>query len=205
MRRHAKKLAALALTAAFTLAALPGSADASSLGAQDFIQARQAKVTDLLKKPASSARDQQIAAVLDGMLDYERLAREALSQHWSTLDDGQRKEFTELLKKLVQRNYERNIRNIQGYSVEYLGETASDGAVVVVRTRAASKKNRREPPVEIDYRLEQTGDDWRVFDIVTEGSSLVGNYRSQFNRIIRKDGYNALVKRLQDRLAKDEA
>lgn len=204
MKHHAKKLAALALTAAFTFAALPGAAIASSLGAQDFIRARQAKVTDLLKKPASSARDQQIAAVLDGMLDYDRLAREALSQHWSTLEDAQRKEFTDLLKKLVQRNYERNIKNIQGYSVEYLGEDAKD-AVVVVRTRAASKTNRREPPVEIDYRLEQVGDEWRVFDIVTEGSSLVGNYRNQFNRIIRKDGYDALVKRLQDRLAKDEA
>ncbi len=204
MRRHAKTLA-LALMAAFSLAALPGSAEASTSGAQDFIQERQAKVTDLLKKPASSSRDQQIAAVLDGMLDYERLAREALSRHWSTLEDEQRKEFTELLKKLVQRNYERNIRNILGYSVEYLGETASKEAVVVVRTRAASKKNRREPPVEIDYRLEQVGDSWRVFDIVTEGSSLVGNYRSQFNRIIRKDGYDALVKRLQDRLAEDEA
>jgi len=204
MKHHAKKLAALALTAAFTFAALPGAAIASSLGAQDFIRARQTTVTDLLKKPASSARDQQIAAVLDGMLDYDRLAREALSQHWSTLEEAQRKEFTDLLKKLVQRNYERNIKNIQGYTVEYLGEDAKD-AVVVVRTRAASKTNRREPPVEIDYRLEQVGNEWRVFDIVTEGSSLVGNYRNQFNRIIRKDGYDALVKRLQDRLAKDEA
>lgn len=204
MKRHAKKLTVLALAAALTLTALPGAAFAS-LSAQEFIQDRQAKVTDLLKKPAGSARDQQIAAVLDGMLDYDRLAREALSQHWGTLDEAQRKEFTELLKKLVQRNYERNIKNIQGYNVEYLGETATDGSAVIVRTRAASKKNRREPPVEIDYRLEQIGDEWRVCDIVTEGSSLVRNYRSQFNRIIKKDGYDALVKRLQERIANDEA
>lgn len=204
MKRHAKKLTVLALAAALTLTALPGAAFAG-VSAQEFIQDRQAKVTDLLKKPASSARDEQIAAVLDGMLDYDRLAREALSQHWANLEESQRKEFTELLKKLVQRNYERNIKNIQGYSVEYLGETAADGSAVIVRTRAASKKNRREPPVEIDYRLEQVGDEWRVCDIVTEGSSLVRNYRSQFNRIIKKDGYDALVKRLQEKIANDEA
>ena len=203
MKRHAKKLTVLALAAALTLTALPGGAFAG-VSAQEFIQDRQAKVTDLLKKPASSARDEQIAAVLDGMLDYDRLAREALSQHWANLEESQRKEFTELLKKLVQRNYERNIKNIQGYSVEYLGETAADGSAVIVRTRAASKKNRREPPVEIDYRLEQVGDEWRVCDIVTEGSSLVRNYRSQFNRIIKKDGYDALVKRLQEKIANDE-
>lgn len=204
MKRHAKKFAAIALTA-IALGALPGIAGASSAGAQDFIQARQNKVTDLLRKPASAARDKQIASVLDGMLDYDRLARESLAQHWSSLDEAQQKDFTELLKQLVQRNYERNIKNIQGYKVEYLGENASGNSAVVVRTRAASKTNVREQPIEIDYRLEQSGDDWRVFDIVTEGSSLVNNYRGQFNRIIRKDGYDALVKRLQDRLAKGEA
>lgn len=204
MKLHAKKIAAIALTA-IALGALPGVAGASSMGAQEFIQARQTKVTDLLRKPASSARDQQIASVLDGMLDYERLARESLAQHWSSLGDEQKKDFTELLKKLVQRNYERNIKNIQGYDVEYLGESGSGKSAIVVRTRAASKKNVREQPIEIDYRLEQTDGDWRVFDIVTEGSSLVNNYRNQFNRIIRKDGYDALVKRLQDRLDKGEA
>lgn len=204
MRRHAKKIIALTLTAV-ALGFAPGLARASSTNAQGFIQGKQAQVTDLLRKPASSSRDQQIASVLDGMLDYDRLARESLSQHWSSLDGGQQKDFTELLKKLVQRNYERNIKNIQGYAVEYLGESPSGSSVIVVKTRAASKTNAREQPVEIDYRLEQTGDAYRVFDIVTEGSSLVSNYRSQFNRIIRKDGYDALVKRLQDKLAQGEA
>lgn len=202
MKRHAKKLVSLTLmTLALGLA--PGLAEAGDTGARAFIQARQSQVTDLLKKPANSARDKQIASVLDGMLDYDKLARESLSRHWADLAEGQKKEFTDLLKQLVQRNYERNIKNIQGYSVEYLGETNAKKAVVV-KTRAASKTNRREQPIEIDYRLEQTGDEWRVFDIVTEGSSLVGNYRNQFNRIIRKDGYDALIQRLQDRLDKDE-
>lgn len=204
MNRHAKKIVAVALTT-LALGMMPTLASASSTGAQAFIQSRQSQVTDLLRKPASSTRDQQIASVLDGMLDYERLARESLSQHWDGLAENQRKDFTDLLKKLVQRNYERNIRNIQGYAVEYLGESASGASVVVVKTRAASKTKVREEPVEIDYRLEQSGDAWRVFDIVTEGSSLVSNYRNQFNRIIKKDGYDALVKRLQDKLAKGEA
>lgn len=204
MRRHARKIIAVTLSA-LALGVVPGLARASSTGAQGFIQSRQSEVTSLLRKPASSARDQQIASVLDGMLDYDRLARESLAQHWSTLDEAQQKNFTELLKKLVQRNYERNIKNIQGYSVEYLGESATGNSVILVKTRAASKTNAREQPIEIDYRIEQAGESYRVFDIITEGSSLVNSYRGQFNRIIRKDGYDALVKRLEDRLAKGEA
>lgn len=204
MRAHAKKIVAITLTA-LALGIAPGLAHASSSGAQGFIQEKQAEVVDLLRKPASSSRDQQIASVLDGMLDYDRLARESLSEHWASLDANQQKDFTELLKKLVQRNYERNIKSIQGYAVEYLGENGSGKAGILVKTRAASKTNVREQPIEIDYRLEAVGDAYRVFDIITEGSSLVRNYRSQFNRIIRKDGYDALIKRLEDRLAKGEA
>jgi phospholipid transport system substrate-binding protein len=40
---------------------------------------------------------------------------------------------------------------------------------------------------------------------VTEGSSLVNNYKNQFHRIIQKDGYDALVKRMKDKLAKGQA
>ena len=49
------------------------------------------------------------------------------------------------------------------------------------------------------------GDDWKVIDIVTEGSSLVNNYKNQFHRIIQKDGYEALIKRMKDKLAKNQS
>jgi phospholipid transport system substrate-binding protein len=48
------------------------------------------------------------------------------------------------------------------------------------------------------------GPAWRVVDVVTEGSSLVGNYKNQFHRVIQKDGYEALVRRMKDKLAKGQ-
>src|SRR6266542_3341055 len=171
--------------------------------AQDFIQSRQSQVTALLRQSPGAQRDKQIATVLDGMIDYGELAKGSLAAHWSELSDAQQKEFTDILKRLVQRNYERNIKNILEYKVEYLGEEpGSEG--VVVHTRASSTTNQREEPITIDYRLQQMGGGWRVVDIVTEGSSLVNNYKNQFYRIIQKDGYNALVKKMKDKLAKGQ-
>jgi phospholipid transport system substrate-binding protein len=171
--------------------------------AQDFVQSRQARVTSLLHQSPSSQRDKQIAAVLDGMMDYDELAKRSLATHWNDLSETQRREFTDLLKRLVQRNYERNIRNILDYRVEYLGEDPISDSVVV-HTRATSTTDQREEPVAIDYRLAHAGDDWKVLDIVTEGSSLVNNYKNQFHRIITKDGYDALLKRMKDKLAKNQ-
>src|SRR5882724_9512177 len=172
--------------------------------AQEFVQSKQARVTSLLHQSPSSQRDKQIAAVLDGMMDYDELAKRSLATHWTDLSETQRREFTEVLRRLVQRNYERNIKNILEYRVEYLGEDpASDS--VVVHTRATSTTNVREDPVAIDYELGRVGEGWKVLDIVTEGSSLVKNYKNQFHRIIQKDGYDALLKRMKDKLAKNQA
>jgi phospholipid transport system substrate-binding protein len=48
--------------------------------------------------------------------------------------------------------------------------------------------------------VHKAGSSWRVQDIVTEGSSLVKNYRQQFTRIIKKDGFPELLKRMKTKL-----
>jgi phospholipid transport system substrate-binding protein len=171
--------------------------------AQDFIQSRQSQVTQLIRQAPGAQRDKQVATVLDGMIDYDELTKRSLAAHWADLSDAQHKEFTDVLRSLVRRNYERNIKNILDYRVEYLGEeSGSEG--VVVHSRASSASNSREEPISIDYQLTKVTSGWRVVDVVTEGSSLVNNYRNQFHRVIQKDGYEALVRRMKEKLAKGQ-
>jgi phospholipid transport system substrate-binding protein len=56
--------------------------------------------------------------------------------------------------------------------------------------------------VSVDYLLHEAKGQWRVFDVVIESSSLVGNYQSQFRKIIRKKGFGELIARMKRRLAK---
>ncbi len=190
---------------ALTLAALGLLAPSARAGgsAEEFIQTRQAQVTALLRQGQTAQRDKQVAAVLDGMIGYEELAKRSLAAHWGDLSDAQHKEFADILRRLVQRSYEKNLKNILEYRVEYLGEEpGSEG--VIVHTRASSAEKPQEEPITIDYLLLQVGSAWKVVDIVTEGSSLVNNYKNQFHRIIQKDGYDTLVKRMKDKLAKGQ-
>jgi phospholipid transport system substrate-binding protein len=194
--------ALLSLGAVVLATSLAAPADAAE-SAQDFIQSRQSQVSQLVRQAPGAQRDQQVAAVLDGMINYEELAKRSLATHWGDLSEAQRKEFTDVLRGLVRRNYERNIKNILDYRVEYLGEeSGSEG--VVVRSRASSAANSREEPISIDYQLMQASSGWRVVDVVTEGSSLVNNYRNQFHRVIQKDGYDALVRRMKEKLSKGQ-
>jgi phospholipid transport system substrate-binding protein len=40
---------------------------------------------------------------------------------------------------------------------------------------------------------------WCAYDIIIDGVSLVSNYRSQFQKIMRDSSYEELVKKLRER------
>jgi phospholipid transport system substrate-binding protein len=84
--------------------------------------------------------------------------------------------------------------------VVYEGEKTED-TYSVVKTKIISPSKGTEIPV--DYRLENNGGNWMVYDVVIEGVSLVYNYREQFNDSLQGSSYDELVKKIQDKIAED--
>ncbi|MEZ4224187.1 MAG: ABC transporter substrate-binding protein [Polyangiaceae bacterium] len=168
---------------------------------EGFIKDRQAKLAGLLKAKAS---DSKIEAVFDEMLDYDTLGKESLGKHWDDRSAEERREFQTVLKRLVRNAYRKNLKKTLDYDVSYKGEGKAR-AGTLVRTVATSRANKREEPVAIDYLIHKVDGKWRVYDITTEGSSLTRNYRSQFNRVIKKKGFAELMRRMKSKLDKEDA
>jgi phospholipid transport system substrate-binding protein len=78
--------------------------------------------------------------------------------------------------------------------VHYLNERL-EADYAEVRTRVASDKTE----IPLDYRLLNKSGDWRVYDVVVDGVSLVNNYRSQFTKIIRESSYGDLLEKLREK------
>ena len=198
-RRMVHLFAATVSVLALTFGAA-GSAFAGP--ATDVVKAKQTTLFDLIGKP--SPDDKKISAIFDEMLDYAALAEGSLGSEWAARSDAEKAQFSDLLKQLVRKAYERNLKKILNFEVEYLGEDATDGAVLV-KTKAKSKAaDAREEPVEIGFKMAQKGGSWKAVDIVTEGVSLVSSYRSQFTKIIKKDGFPVLIQKMKDKLAKGD-
>jgi phospholipid transport system substrate-binding protein len=172
--------------------------------ALDFVKTRQSELSTLVKKGSAPENKKKIETVFDSILDYDALAHGSLRDHWGDRSEAERKEFQDVLKQLVQRAYRKNLDRTLDYDVTF-GETAQEAQTYLVKTVAQNRKNAREEPISIDYSLHKVGADWKIRDIVTEGSSLVANYQQQFNRIIKKDGFAELMRRMRKRLASGSA
>lgn len=170
--------------------------------ATDTVKARQDTLRELLKAGTPEA-NKKIAAIFDEVLDYDALAEASLGNEWANRTPAEKAEFTEALKSLVKKSYERNLKKTLDFDIEYVGEDAS-GSLVTVKTRAKSRTNKRDEPVELQYKLAEHNGKWQMRDIITEGVSLVGSYRSQFTKVIKKDGFPALIKKMKDKLAKEK-
>src|SRR3954471_24127352 len=176
--------------------ALSLSLPAFGAEAENFVKGKHVELTELVTKAKSADDQKKLDAAFDAVFDYDGLARSTLKDSWEQRTPAERAEFTTLLKDLVRNAYRRNIKNTLGYDVDYKGEQEGD-AGKVVRTVAHNKKNAREEPVSIDYVVHQVDGKWLIADIVTEGSSLARNYRSQFRKVIDKKGFDELLKRMK--------
>ncbi len=185
-RRNFLTLAVCSLCLALSPVALAASAE-------DFVKTKQAELTKLVKQ---GRPDPEVDKVFDQVLDYAALAQATLADHWADRTEAERQEFTGLLSKLVRASYRKNLKKTLGYDVTFKGtEKGKEGEVV--HTVAKSTSDAREEPLAIDYVVRSLSGGQRIVDVVTEGSSMVNNYRSSFNRIMKKGGFPELIKRMR--------
>lgn len=171
----------------------------------DQIRNRVDRVIKILEDPQmklearAAERRTAIRVVAGELFDFREISQRSLARHWQQRSPAERDEFARLFGDLLELSYVSKIELYSGEKIQYLGEML-DGEYATVRTRIVTKQGTEIP---VDYRLLRQGDQWRAYDVLIEGVSLVGNYRTQFNSVIRRSSYAGLVKALRSRL--DEA
>ena len=187
-------------------AALPAAAATT---ATEEIRNANDKVRELLSTQVERGSDAErknaskITHELRDLFDIGDLAKRALVDHWQEMTPAQRNSLVDTLRLIVERNYIAQLRSNLSYQIVYNGEEKQDGDVVVKTTIKAQRGGR---PVEIgvDYRLRPEGNGWRAYDVITDDVSILKNYRSQFNRIIGKEGIDGLIRRMKAKLDQNE-
>lgn len=181
------------LTAGFLLLV---TATANAGEGQAFVQSKHDALSASLKAPASPAQDKKIEAMLDELLDFDRMATESLGTHAEGKSSEQLGRFKTTLRDLVKKSYRKNIKKTIAYEITYTGET-QEGQGLVLKTRATKRGGQ---PIEVNYWLHKVNGKWMIWDVETEGSRMVSNYKRQFNKVIKRDGFDALLGKMKKKL-----
>lgn len=202
-RRGLPALFALSCLAASPLV-MEGEAVASGPESSDSamaaFKAKHEKVIKQVKRKASQAK---LQAELDGLLDYDWIARAALggSGKYEQNCSPRCEDFEKLLTRLIRQNYLRLIRKAEDHPVEYVGEVKGRKGAAKVTTRIQVVKKGRTQKIEVAYVMHETANGWEVRDIITDGMSLAKTYRFEFNQVRKREGIDGVIAKLETKLA----
>lgn len=131
----------------------------------------------------------------------EKVAKLVLARHWRTASVDQRIRFSEAFKKLLIRTYASALFDYTGREEMSFRPLHLDGSerIVVVRTDVKLPGVRAIPVNYKFFRVD--GSNWKIFDVTINGISLVTNYRASYSRIIKLEGLDGLIQRLEKKTA----
>jgi len=134
--------------------------------------------------------------------DFERITQGAVGQYWRKASPAQQRDLVNRFKQVLVRTYARSLLSYSGQEIRYLPlRPGSRSNTVTVSTEVSEPGGA---PIPIDYRMYNNGSGWKVYDVVINNASLVGNYRSSFSAEIRQKGVDGLITKLGDMNSKGQ-
>jgi phospholipid transport system substrate-binding protein len=151
------------------------------------------------RKAELSAEPAKIYELVDQVIlprfDFVRMSRLVLGKNWRRATPEQQKAFIREFQELLIRTYATALLNYSGQEIVYLPVRAGkDDRKVTVNTQV---REVGAPAIPVDYRLQHSGNGWKVYDVSIDGISLVSNYRSSFANQIRRYKIDGLIAKLE--------
>ncbi|HVN23003.1 MAG TPA: ABC transporter substrate-binding protein [Syntrophorhabdales bacterium] len=165
----------------------------------DTVKANVNGVLEVLRDPklkgeaGKKVKEQRITVAAEKLFDFVELSKRTLGLNWNNFSPDQRKEFVQLFENILKDAYVEKIIAYTNEQVDFVKEVPLSENTVEVQSTVVSKGAQ----VPINYRVIKKDNDWKVYDVVIEGVSLINNYRTQFREILGNNPPEKLLETLR--------
>ena len=167
----------------------------------DTVQGHVNNVLDVLRDPAlqgeanKAAKEKKIESIANQMFDYVALSKLTLGRSWKEFNNEQQKEFISLYRSILKKAYMDKILAYTDEKVLFDKEMMLSENKAEVQTKIITKSTE----IPINYRVYLKDGQWRVYDVIIEGISLIQNYRTQFREILANNPPEEVLKILREK------
>ena len=185
------KLFVMAVALSFTHAALAASSPTEDVrsSVDAILVILQNSELDVQQKRAD------ISKIINKRFDFRAMSQRTLATNWKKTSAEEKKQFTALFSQLIESSYVGKIEAYTNEKVEYPGEKVKGKKAVVETLILTSSAD-----IPVNYKLYQKGDQWLVYDVIIEGVSLISNYRSSYQEIMKDEGFDGLLNKMQAKI-----
>ena len=184
---------ALGLGVLLVLAILSCRGDAMPANGGNTVQGFYDALLNTMKSGQTlgrSGRFTQLQPVVHRIFDIPSMARLSVGSSWATLTEAQRQQVTESLGRYISAIYADRFDSYSGQKLQVTGEQPA-GAGLMVRSQIVKVNGE---PVNVDYMMRRSGDNWLIADIYLDGAiSELATRRSEFSAILKNEGVDGLI------------
>jgi len=200
--RFAAAAAALVfVTAGVARAQAPAAAAAEPTPPDVLVKTVTLEVVDIIQKEIKDGDRKKLVALIESKVlphfNFQAMTASAVGRNWAKATPEQKTRLIDEFKTLLVRTYSSALAAYSNQKLDFrpLRAKPTDTDVTVnVRVLQPGAE-----PVTIDYDMEKRPAGWKVWDVRVGGISLVANYRTEFDNVVRDKGIDGLVKTLQDK------
>jgi phospholipid transport system substrate-binding protein len=197
-----RRIALLFSAAALMFASSVTNAQTAPGAPEALIKQVSTEVLDSLKSDKSIKQGDvpKIIALVDAKVmphvNFQRMTASAVGRYWRQATPEQQKRLQDEFKVLLVRTYSGALAQVKDQTVQLKPtRPGTDPNEVVVKTEIRGQGD----PIQLDYRLEKSGDDWKIYDVNVLGVWLVENYRNTFAQEIGANGIDGLIAKMAER------
>ena len=133
------------------------------------------------------------------LLNTREISRKALGKYWKNRTLTEQKVFIDLLSRMfIKEAFPNSGKFFSALKLIYGQPTINKSKANVPLTVVHEK----EGEINIDFHLQKYRDQWQVVDVDLDGISMRNNMRSQLYKVISKNNYQELVRRIKKKLTK---
>ncbi len=193
-----RRVMMLGMAIALLMPAASAMAQKSDAAASKFIQKMgDIALTQLTDKELSAGeREKRVRDLLRQNFDVDAIGKFALSKHWRTATDAQRKEYLKLFENMIVGTYAQRFGEYSGQQFKVGGTKPINDRDSVVSSQVIQKDG---PPLNIEWRVRNANGQFKVLDVFIENVSMAITQRSDFDAVVQRSGIDGLLKTLRDR------
>ena len=193
------------------LLACPLSVSATELNPpQQVIQDTSDLLYCIIQSDKEKLRDREfifqlVHDVVEPRVDLDKISRLVLGKYWRKASEQQKTQFQKEFKDLLVNTYATAFDEFEDWTVKFQPMSFEpEKKRIVVKTEMILSSR---PPIAVNYRMAKNkAGDWKAYDIIIEGISMVTNYRGSFAKSIKKEGgLGNVIQQLVDKNSRSQA
>ena len=127
-----------------------------------------------------------VSSVIEPYTDFDLISVLVLGKYWKSATPSEKERFKKEFKTLLIRVYARGFVEFKNWTIKFFPIHPQEGEQkVFVKTQVLQSASQ---PVAVDYRMLFIQGNWKVYDILIDGTSLVMTYRNSFKNDMESAG-----------------